>query len=85
VVTQLDRPPELILEAWAIEVRQRARSDANFAEVLDKFESRFGNIKEALNSLDLSLRILHIFFIPKRMEPTFLLFTMCVPVNSLLH
>ncbi len=52
MVTQLDRPPELILEAWAIEVRQRARSDANFAKVLDKFEGRFGNIKDALNNLD---------------------------------
>jgi hypothetical protein len=52
VVTQLDRPPELILEAWAIETRQRARSNANFAEVLDKFEGRFGDIKEALKNLD---------------------------------
>jgi len=52
VVTQLDRPPDLILEAWAIETRQRARSNANFAEVLDKFEGRFGDIKEALKSLD---------------------------------
>ena len=52
MVTQLDRPPDLILEAWAIETRQRARSNANFAEVLDKFEGRFGDIKEALKSLD---------------------------------
>ena len=52
MVTQLDRPPDLILEAWAIETRQRARSDARFAEVLDKFEGRFGDIKEALKSLD---------------------------------
>ncbi len=29
MVTQLDRPPDLILEAWAIETRQRARSNAN--------------------------------------------------------
>ena len=52
MVTQLDRPPDLILEAWAIETRQRARSNANFAEVLDKFEGRFGDIKEALKNLD---------------------------------
>ena len=52
MVTQLDRPPELILEAWAIETRQRARADANFAKVLDKFEGRFGDIKEALKNLD---------------------------------
>ena len=52
MVIQLDRPPELILEAWAIETRQRARANANFAEVLDKFESRFGDIGEALNKLD---------------------------------
>ena len=52
MVTQLARPPDLILEAWAIDTRQRARSDARFAEVLDKFEGRFGDIKEALKSLD---------------------------------
>ena len=52
MVIQLDRPPELILEAWAMDIRQHARANANFAKVLDKFESRFGDIKEALKSLD---------------------------------
>jgi hypothetical protein len=52
VVIQLDRPPELILGAWAMDIRQRARANASFAEVLDKFESRFGDIEEALNKLD---------------------------------
>ena len=52
MVTQLDRPPERILEAWAIETRHRARADANIAKVLDKFEGRFGDIKEALKNLD---------------------------------
>ena len=51
MVTQVTSPPELILEQWAIEVRQRARANANFAEVLDKFQSRFGDIEEALNKL----------------------------------
>ena len=52
MVIQLDRPPELILEAWAMDIRQHARANANFAKVLDKFESRFGDIKEALKNLD---------------------------------
>jgi hypothetical protein len=52
VVIQLDRPPELILEAWAMDIRQHARADANFAKVLDKVEGRFGDIEEALKNLD---------------------------------
>ena len=52
MVIQLDRPPELILEAWAMDIRQHARANANFAKVLDKFEGRFGDIKEALKNLD---------------------------------
>jgi len=52
VVTQLDRPPDLILEAWAMDIRQHARADANFAKVLDKVEGRFGDIGEALKNLD---------------------------------
>ena len=35
-----------------MDIRQRARANASFAEVLDKFESRFGDIEEALNKLD---------------------------------
>ena len=52
MVTQLDRPPDLILEAWAMDIRQHARADANFAKVLDKVEGRFGDIGEALKNLD---------------------------------
>ena len=52
MTTEVQRPSELLLKQRAIDIRQRARADANFAAVLDKFESRFGGIEETLNRLD---------------------------------
>ena len=46
------RPPELMLEQAAASLRDRARALPKFAEILDEFERRFGDIEACLKRLD---------------------------------
>jgi len=52
VISNHVRPPELMLEQATAAIRDKARGNAKFAEILDGFERRFGDLEDNLKRLD---------------------------------
>ena len=52
VISNHAQPPELMLLQAAESLRDKARSNGSFAEILGEFEGRFGDIEGNLKQLD---------------------------------
>jgi len=52
VISNHARPSELVLEQAADSIRDKARSLSSFAEILNEFERRFGDLEGNLKGLD---------------------------------